>query len=158
MLQFLKKYAYCEPIVCYQSHNNGEWPLHVRFGAVWKGPLSNRCVKIRKKLFRHMPEARQSRHSHPPYLYKWTCLFLDVKSQMIRICNVEMKIWRCTPSSGAFSKWFSWRWCRKTKSTNFRISTSNYQRYTQFISWYMFLRMTNTVILVKNTLHIKKHF
>ena len=42
------------------------------------------------------------------------------------------------------------------ENRNFCISTSNYHRYTQFISRYMFLRMTNTVILVKNSLYIKK--
>ena len=46
----------------------------------------------------------------------------------------------------------------KTKNRNFCISTSNYHRYTQFISRYMFLRMKYTVILVKNSLHIKKDF
>ena len=68
-----------------------------------------------------------------------------------------MKIWGFTPSSGAFSKWLSWRKCRIC-FRNFCISTSNYHRYTQFISGYMFLRMTNTVILVKKFLHIKKDF
>ena len=37
----------------------------------------------------------------------------------------------------------------KNKNKNFCISTFNYHKYTQFISRYMFLRMTNTVILVK---------
>ena len=46
----------------------------------------------------------------------------------------------------------------KTKNIIFCISTSNYHRYTQLISRYMFLRMTNTVILVKNSLYIKKDF
>ena len=59
-----------------------------------------------------------------------------------------MKIWGFTPSSGAFSKCLSRRKCRKTKNRNFR--------YTQFISRYMFLRMTKTVILVKNSLYIYK--
>ena len=69
-----------------------------------------------------------------------------------------MKIWGFTPSSGAFSQWLSQRKCRKTKNRNFCISTSNYHRYTHFISRYMFLRMTNSVILVKNSLYIKKDF
>ena len=43
----------------------------------------------------------------------------------------------------------------KTKDRNFCISTSNYRRYTQFISRYLFLRMTNMVILVK-ILYISK--
>ena len=46
----------------------------------------------------------------------------------------------------------------QNKNRNFCISTSNYHRYTQFISRYMFLRMTNTVIIVKTSLHIKKDF
>ena len=61
-----------------------------------------------------------------------------------------MKIWGFTPSSGAFSKWLSRRKCRKTKNRNFCISTSNYHRYTQLISIYMFLRITNTVIIVEH--------
>ena len=59
--------------------------------------------------------------------------------------------------SGAFSKWLSRRKCRFF-FRNFCISTTYYHRYTQFISGYMFLRMTNTVILVKNSLHIQKEF
>ena len=72
-----------------------------------------------------------------------------LRAQIIRICNVQMKIWGFTPSSGAFSKWLSRRKCRKTKNRNFCISTTDYHRYTQFIPRYIFLRMTNTVILVK---------
>ena len=84
--------------------------------------------------------------------------FWMLKAQMIRNCNVEMKMRGCTPSSGAFSKWLSWRKCRKTKNINFRISTSNYHRYTQFTSRYLFLRMKNTEILVKNSLDFIKDF
>ena len=102
---------------------------------------------------------RQARHSHPPYLYAWTYIFFWMRrAQIIRICNVEMKIWGCTPSSGAFSKWLSWRKCWKTKNRNFRTSTSDYHRYTQFTLRYMFLRMTNTVMLVKNSLHVTTDF
>ena len=81
-----------------------------------------------------------------------------LRAQILRICNVEMKMWGFTPSSGTFSKWLSQRKCWKNKNRNFCISTSSYHRYTQFISRYMFLRMTNTLILVKNSLHIKKDF
>ena len=69
-----------------------------------------------------------------------------------------MIIWGFTPSSGAYSKWLSRRKCRKNKNTILCISTSSYHRYTQFISRYMFLRMTNMAILVKNSLHIEKDF
>ena len=36
-----------------------------------------------------------------------------LRAQVIRICNVDIKIWGFTPSSGAFSKWLSPRKCRK---------------------------------------------
>ena len=115
-------------------------------------------MKIREnKLFRHRPDAigRPVIHTHHIYMNEHI-FFWMLRAQIIRICNVEMKIWGFTPSSGAFSKWLSRRKCRKNKNRNFCISTSNYHRYTQFISRYMFLRMTNTVILVKNSLYIKK--
>ena len=115
-------------------------------------------MKIREnKLFRHRPDAigRPVIHTHHIYMNEHI-LFWMLRAQTIRICNVEMKIWGFTPSSGAFSKWLSRRKCRKTKNRNFCIWTSNYHRYTQFISRYMFLRMTNTVILVENSLYIKK--
>ena len=110
-------------------------------------------------LFRHRPEAigRPVIHTHHIYMNEHI-LFWMLRAQIIRICNVEMKIWGFTPSSGAFSKWLSRRKCRKTKNRNFCISTSNYHRYIQFISRYMFLRMTSMVILVKNSLYIKKDF
>ena len=114
-------------------------------------------MKIREnKLFKHRPEAigRPVIHNHHIYMNEHI-LFWMLRAQMIRICNVEMKIWGFTPSSGAFSKWLSRRKCRKTKNRNFCIATSNYHTYTQFISRYMFLRMTNTVILVK-ILYISK--
>ena len=117
-------------------------------------------VKIREnKLFMHRPEAigRPVIHTHHIYMNE-LIFFWMLRAQIIRICNVGMKIWGFTPSSGAFSKWLSWRKCRKTKNRNFCIPTSNYHRYTQFISRYMFLRMTTTVILVKNSFHIKKDF
>ena len=60
-----------------------------------------------------------------------------LRAQIIRICKVEMKIWGFTPSSGAFSKWLSRRKSRKPKKWNFCISTSNYHRYTQSISRYI---------------------
>ena len=68
-----------------------------------------------------------------------------------------MKIRGFTPSSGAFSKWFP------DQNADFfiEISVSQHLIITdihKFISGYMFLRMTNTVILVKNSLHIKKDF
>ena len=96
-------------------------------------------------------------HTHHIYMNEHI-FFWMLRALMIRICNVEMKIWGFTPSSGAFSKWLSRRKCRKTKNRNFCISTSNYHRHTQFISRYIFLSMTNTVILVKNSLYIKKDF
>ena len=95
-------------------------------------------------------------HTHHIYMNEHI-FFWMLRAQIIRICKVEMKIWGCIPSSGAFLKWLSLRKCRKNnKKRNFRISTSNYHRYTQFTSRYVFLRMINTVILVKNSLHIQK--
>ena len=90
-------------------------------------------VKIREnKLFRQMPAARQAHHSHPPYCHIYMCehiFFWMHRAQIIRICNVKMKIWGCTPSSGPFSKWLS-RWkCWKPKNRNFLISTSCYRSY-----------------------------
>ena len=42
--------------------------------------------------------------------------------------------------------------CRKAKNKNFRISTSNHQRYnTKFTFGYMFWRMPNTMMFVKNS-------
>ena len=117
-------------------------------------------VKIREnKLFRHRPDGigRPVIHTHHIYMNEHI-FFWMLRDLIIGICNVEMKIWGFTSSSGAFLKWFSRRKCRKTKNKNFCISTSNYHRYTQFISRYMLMRMTNTVILVENSLHIKKDF
>ena len=119
-------------------------------------------MKIREnKLFRHRPDdlGRPVIQTHHIYMNEHI-FFWMLRAQIIRICNVEMKIWGFTPSSGAFSKWLSRRKCRKTKNGNFCFSTSNYHRYTQFISRYMFLRMTNTMILhvVENSLYIKKDF
>ena len=94
-------------------------------------------------------------HTHHIYMNEHI-FFWMLRAQIIRICNVEMKIWGFIPSSGAFSNWLSRRKCRKTKNRNFCISTFNYRRYTQFIYRYMFLRMTSTVILVENSLYIKK--
>ena len=115
-------------------------------------------MKIREnKLFRHGSDAIGRPVIHTYHIYMNEHIFFwMLKAQIIRICNVEMNIWGFTPSSGAFSKWLSRRKCRKTKNRNFCISTSNYHRYTQFISRYMFLTMTNTVILVENSLYIKK--
>ena len=118
-------------------------------------------VKIREnKLFMHRPEAigRPVIHTHHIYMNGYI-FFWMLRAQIVRICNVEMIIWGFAPPSGAFSKWLSRRKCRKTKNRNSCISTSNYHRYTQFISRYLFLRVTNTVILVKKkSLHIKKDF
>ena len=113
----------------------------------------------KNKLFGHRPEAigRPVMHTHHIYMNEHI-FFGMLRAQKIRICNVEMKIWRFTPSSGAFSRWFSQRKCRKNKNRNFYISISNYRKYTPFISRYMFLSMTNTLILIKNSLHIKKYF
>ena len=115
-------------------------------------------MKIREnKLFRHRPVVicRPVIHTHHIYMNEHI-FFWMLRAQKIRICNVEMKIWGFAPYSGAFSKWLSWRKFQKNKNRNFCISTSNYHRYTQFISRYMFLRMTNTVILVKKSLRTKK--
>ena len=117
-------------------------------------------MKIREnKLFRHRPEAigRPVIHTHHIYMNEHI-FFWKLRAQIIRICNVEMKIWGFTPSPGAFSKWLSRRKCWKAKNKNLCVSTSNYHRYTQFISRYLFLRVTNTVILVKNSFHIKNDF
>ena len=86
------------------------------------------------QLFRHRPDAlgRPVIHTHHIYMNEHI-FFWMLRAQMIRICNVEMKIWGFTPSSGAFSKWLPWGKCRKTKNRNFCISASNYHRYTQFI-------------------------
>ena len=46
---------------------------------------------------------------------------------------------------------------KQAKNGNFLISTSNYQRYTKFISKYMFLWVTNTMKLVKISLRITKN-
>ena len=115
-------------------------------------------VKIREdKLFRHRPETidRPVIHTHHIYM-KEHIFFWMRRAQIIRICNVETNIWGFTPSSGAFPKWLSRRKCRKNKNRNFCISTSNYHRYTQFISRYMFLGMTNAVILVTKTFTYQK--
>ena len=93
-------------------------------------------------------------HNHHIYM-NIHIFFWMYKAQMMRICNVQMKIGVYTPFCGAFSKWLSRSKCQKK---NIRNSTSNYHRYTQFTSRYMFLRVTNTVILVNNSLHIKKDF
>ena len=45
---------------------------------------------------------------------------------------------------------------KQAKNTNFLIATSYYQRYTKFTSRYMFLRITNTMKLVKISVHITK--
>ena len=117
-------------------------------------------MKIREnKLFRHRAEAigRPVIHTHHIYMNEHIYFWM-LRAKIIKVCNVEMKIWRFTPSSGAFSKWLSRGKCQKNKNINFCISTSNYHRYTQFISRYMFLRMTKTMIQVKNSLYIKKDF
>ena len=96
-------------------------------------------MKIRvNKLFRHRPDdiGKPVIHTHHIYMNEHI-FFWMLGAQIIRICNVEMKIWGFTPSSGAFSKWLFRRKWRKTKNRNFCISTSNYHRYTQFISRYV---------------------
>ena len=85
-------------------------------------------VKIREnKPFRHRPEAigRPVIHTHHIYMNEHI-FFWMLRAQIIRICNVDMKIWGFTPSSGAFSIWLFPRKCWKTKNRNFCISTSNY--------------------------------
>ena len=124
----------------------------------------NKCMTIRSPSWK----SRKTRYSgigqklgrsvvHPDHIYMNENIFSEyLRAQIIRICNFDMKIWGCTPSSSAFSKWLSRKKCWMTKNRNFHISTSNYHRYTQFNSRYMFLRMTKSVILVKNSLHVKK--
>ena len=97
-------------------------------------------VKIREnKLFRHRPEVigRPVIHTHHIYMNEHI-FFWMLRAQIMRICNVVTKIWGFTPFSGAYSKWLSRRKCRKNKNRNFCTSTSNYHRYTQFISRYKF--------------------
>ena len=53
-------------------------------------------------------------HTHHIYM-NGHIFFWMLRAQIIRICNIEMKIWGCTPSSRAFSKWLSRRKCRKTQ-------------------------------------------
>ena len=146
--------------VFYLSAFNSSWYVEhfFRYKQIYGEKLL--LVQIREnKLFRHRPEAigRPVIDTHHIYMNEHI-FFWMLRAQIIKICNVEMQIWSFTSSAGAFSKWLSRRKWRKTKNRNFCISTSNYHRYTQFISRYMFLRMTNTVILVKNSLHIKKDF
>ena len=116
-------------------------------------------MQIREnKLFRHRPEARQAPLSHPPYLYEWPYIFLSALSPNDKYLycwdeNLRMHFlfWRIL-------KMVVPKKMPKTKNINFRISTTNYHRYTQFTSRYMFLTMTNTTILVKNSLPITKDF
>ena len=138
-------------IVFYVSAFNSSWyvELFFRYKQIYGEKLP--LVKIREnKLFRHRPEAigRPFIHTHHIYMNEHI-FFWMLRAKIIRICNVEMTIWGFTTSSGAFSKWLSRGKCGKNKNWNFCISTSNYHRHTQSISRYMFLRMTNTVILVK---------
>ena len=117
-------------------------------------------VKIREnKLFRHRPEAidRPVIHTHHIYMSEHI-FFWMLRVQIIRICNVEIKIWGFATSSGAFSKWLSRRKC--WKKLKIEISASQHLIITDIynLSLDMFLKMTNTVILVKNSLHIKKDF
>ena len=121
-----------------------------------KLPLVKSCVGIDKKLDRPFI------HNHHIYMHDYI-FFWMLRAQIIRICNVGMKIWGSILSSGTFSQWLS-RKKMPPKKRNFRITTSNHQRYTQFASRYMFqftsrymfLRMTNTMMLIKNSLRIKK--
>ena len=144
-------------IFFYLSAFNSSWyeEQFLRYKQIFDEKLP--LVKIlENKLFRHRPEAigRPVIHTRHIHMNENT-FFWMLRAQTMRICNVEMKIWGFTPTSDAFSKWLSWRKCKKPR--NFLISTSNYYRYTQF-SRYMFLRMTNTVLLVKYSLHIEKDF
>ena len=47
-------------------------------------------------------------HTHHIYMYEHIFLWM-CRAQMIRICDIEIKIWGCTPFSGAFSKWLPWK-------------------------------------------------
>ena len=62
-------------------------------------------VKIREnKQFRHRPETIGMPVIHTHHIYMNEHIFTwMLRAQMIRICNVEMKISGFTPSSGAFS-------------------------------------------------------
>ena len=89
--------------------------------------------------------------------------YCELKSYLVIICiqfkliygTVDEKLplgkIRKTSYLGALSKWLP-----RKKYWNFSIS--NYQRYTKFTSRCMFLMMTNTMILVTNSLCIKKYF
>ena len=116
-----------------------------KFGFSWKSGKTS-YSGIGQKLSRSLI------HTYHIYMYKFI-FFWMLRAQIIRICNCEMKIWGCTPSSGAFSKWLPLKKCQKSKNRNFSIWTSNYQRYTKFTSRYMFLRM-----IIKNSWRIKRCF
>ena len=106
-------------------------------------------VTIREnKLFRHRPEAidRPVIHTHHIYMNEHT-FFWMLRAQI----RIRYLIWRI------FKMVVPKKMPKKLK-IEISVSTSNYHRYTQFISRYMYLKMTNTVILVKNSLHIKKDF
>ena len=53
-------------------------------------------------------------HTHHIYMNEHI-FFWMLRAKIIGICNVEMKIWGFTPSSGAFSKCLSQRKCWKPK-------------------------------------------
>ena len=75
-------------------------------------------------------------HTHHIYMYEHL-FFWMLRVQIIRICNVEMKIWGCSPFSGVFSKWLLWTKYPTAKNWDFRISTSNYQIYKTHFAIYV---------------------
>ena len=80
-----------------------------------------------------------------------------LRAQIIRICNVEMKFEDSLPLLVHFQNG-----CleENTKKTKIEISVSQHIIITDIhnLSLDMLLRMKNTVLLVKNPLHIKKDF
>ena len=70
-------------------------------------------VKIlENKLFRPEAIGRPVIHTHHIHMNEHT-FFWMLRAQIMRICNIEMKIWGFTPSSDPFSKWLSRRKCQK---------------------------------------------
>ena len=111
--------------VFYLSAFNSSWYVEhfFRYKQIYGEKLL--LVQIREnKLFRHRPEAIgrpviDTHHIHMnEHIFFWM-----LRAQMIKICNVEMKIWSFTSSAGAFLKWLSRRKWRKPK---IKISVSQH--------------------------------
>ena len=112
-------------IVFYLSAFNSSWYVE-HFWDINKYMAKLPLVKIRENnLFKHRPEAigRPVIHTHHIYMNE-NMFFWMLRAQIIRICNVEMKIWGFTPSSGAFSKWLSRK--KNTENPKIEISVSQH--------------------------------